>query len=280
LEKYNVGGDGESEESVAQEIKDNEETKADNENSNRVEVNLRRIINNYQKQDPQPQNENEVEMKKIENEKILEEKAERKISNISNSKVEEEAKTRERSGSQSRKESKVKKEKELLNQQFDISKESWLKRMILLLVELIITFFLSLYPNWCDEFENRNPVIDRKKEIEAKLAEKKKAEEENDIVIENIENQKNAQRDQGNSSVDFDGKDRIERVVNKSTTETKKVNNEDDQTKYQLVEETENKTEKEFVFSENVQIDNLSYYNEPVSEYKKKESENKLNANK
>jgi hypothetical protein len=88
-------------------------------------------------------------------------------------------------------------------------------------------------------------------------------------------------REPNNSSIDLpnENKFKIERDIVKSNTDTRKVNHDDDQTKYQLVEETENRTENEFVFSENVNIDNLSYFNEPMSEIKKKENENKLLTN-
>lgn len=61
-----------------------------------------------------------------------------------------------------------------------------------------------------------------------------------------------------------------ERVVIKSSNDTRLVNNDEDNRKYCLVEENENKTENEFVFSENVNIDNLSY-NEPIIESFKKQ---------
>ena len=153
----------------------------------------------------------------------------------------------------------------------------------MLLFEIIVTFFLSLYPNWCDDFEQRNPIIDRKKnqEIAAK-SEIIQPKNENDILIENMEVQKNTNVERNNSNIDLtnENKDKNERVIPKSNTDTQIVNHDDDQTKYQLVEETENRTENEFVFSENVNIDNLSYFNEPLSENKKKENENKLLTNK
>ena len=50
----------------------------------------------------------------------------------------------------------------------------------------------------------------------------------------------------------------------KSLIDTRLVNNGNDNQKYYLVEENENKTENEYVFSENINIDNLSY-NDPIT---------------
>jgi hypothetical protein len=59
-------------------------------------------------------------------------------------------------------------------------------------------------------------------------------------------------------------------IYHKSSVDTKLVNHEVEQQKYHLVEEDhERKSENEFVFSENVNIDTLSY-NEPIVESLKK----------
>jgi hypothetical protein len=70
-------------------------------------------------------------------------------------------------------------------------------------------------------------------------------------------------------------------IQHKSSVDTKLVNHEFEQnTKYHLVEESDVRTENEFVFSENVNIDTLSY-NEPIVESLKKKlqdnEENNLN---
>lgn len=224
-------------------------------------------------------------MKKIDEKALNDEKPLRKMSNLSknSNKNKEDTKIKD-SKTISRKDSKlIKKEKEYLLNQSIIKDEILPKRLCYLIFEIIITFFLSLYPNWCDDFEMRNPIIDRKKIQDNPKIEiiSTKNEEENDILIENIEVIKNFVREPNNSSIDLpnENKFKIERDIVKSNTDTRKVNHDDDQTKYQLVEETENRTENEFVFSENVNIDNLSYFNEPMSEIKKKENENKLLTN-
>ncbi len=82
---------------------------------------------------------------------------------------------------------------------------------------------------------------------------------------------------QGNY-LDYIRSQNSEKNVVKSSSDTRFVNrSEEHDQKFQLVEENESKTENEFVFSENVNIDNLSY-NEPIIEsLKKKQEEEPLN---
>jgi len=265
--------DNESEEEEKEEIKENYEKIQDNTNSAKFDE--KKIFQDKEKVIKSDEQLNEQEIKRIENERIIEEKAQRKSSSLSNKSDGE-----NKRGTSRRDLKANRKERDLLNQNVNLKDEGFFKSLLMLVIEILVTFFLSLYPNWCDDFEQRNPIIDRKKIQEIPKKEKPKVEEENDILIENIEAQPTNQREIFNSSVDFEGKEKNERTINKSNTDTRKVNNEDDQTKYHFVEEIENKTENEFVFSENVQIDNLSYFNEPVSEYKKKETENKVLSNK
>lgn len=77
-----------------------------------------------------------------------------------------------------------------------------------------------------------------------------------------------------------------EKILIKSSNDTRLVNHSEDHnmnnnnvvTKYILVDENENKTENEFVFSENVNIDTLSY-NEPLLESMKKKNEKEQEEN-
>lgn len=274
LEKLEISIDNESEEEEKEENKDN--FVKNNEQININKSSEKKIV--PEKERLIKRDENEEEIKKIENERIVEEKAQRKTSNLSNR---SEGDNNRGPSTQRKRESKsCRKEKDLLNQNINLKDESFIRRILMLIIEILVTFFLSLYPHWCDDFEHRNPLIDRKKIQETTKNEKAKTEEDNDIVIESMDAQPANQRGTMNSSLDFELKERNERTINKSNTDTRKVNNDDDQTKYHFVEEIENKTENEFVFSENVQIDNLSYFNEPVSEYKKKENENKVLNNK
>jgi hypothetical protein len=62
-------------------------------------------------------------------------------------------------------------------------------------------------------------------------------------------------------------------LIKSSNDDTRLVNHSEDQNpKFFLVEENENRTENEFVFSENVNIDTLSY-NEPIIESLRKKNE-------
>jgi hypothetical protein len=62
-------------------------------------------------------------------------------------------------------------------------------------------------------------------------------------------------------------------LIKSSNNDTRNVNHSEDQNpKFFLVEENENRTENEFVFSENVNIDTLSY-NEPIIESLRKKNE-------
>ena len=192
--------------------------------------------------------------------------------------------------------SSVKQEAKLSNKECETTYKLDLKKGEPLIVKIIhlifgiaVSFVLSLYPNWCDNFEQNNPIIEgsnedknlsqeepNREEINLNGVNLNKYDEENDILIENIDEKFNQPY---SSSVVSPGeiKDKNEKVLIKSSTNTKKVNNDDEQTKYLFVEENEeNRTEKEFVFSENINIDNLSYYNEPIESVKKKESDSTI----
>lgn len=248
-----------------------------------VKANLENIVNRANNYKANHENENldnkiddkkekeEVEMKHLGSGEIINNVEERKFNEdaIRNN-MEEEVKKEEMNNSPSKSKKKLSKD---FNEKL-LMEEPLAKRVIMLFFEGLLMFFLSLYPNWCDEFEQRNPIIERRRVQEVPNAEmtQKKNEDENDILIENVEVNRN---NQPNSNID---KDRSERLIKSTNSDTKKVNPDDDQTKYHFVEENENKTENEFVFSENVNIDNLSYYNEPISDNKKKETEKqKLN---
>jgi hypothetical protein len=69
-----------------------------------------------------------------------------------------------------------------------------------------------------------------------------------------------------------------EKIIYKSSVDTKLVNNEETQQKFHLVGDDHDRTENEFVFSENVNIDTLSY-NEPYVERKKYQDNTATNTN-
>jgi hypothetical protein len=96
-------------------------------------------------------------------------------------------------------------------------------------------------------------------------------------VGQEIEMKNLKEKAQGNY-LDYIRSQNSEKNVVKSSSDTRFVNrSEEHDQKFQLVEENESKTENEFVFSENVNIDNLSY-NEPIIEsLKKKQEEEPLN---
>ena len=65
-------------------------------------------------------------------------------------------------------------------------------------------------------------------------------------------------------------------LIKSSNNDTRNVNHSEDQNpKFFLVEENENRTENEFVFSENVNIDTLSY-NEPIIESLRKKNDDEV----
>ena len=181
------------------------------------------------------------------------------------------------------------KKEEIINKIENLKQDEPLFVKITILVfGIVVSFFLSLYPNWCDNFEENNPIIERanqnkiirqeeinKDNIQLNSVNSNKNDEENDILIENIDQKLNQNRLYNSSVVSpSDVKDRNEKNFIKSSTNTKKVNIDDEQTKYLFAEENEeNRTENEFVFSENINIDNLSYYNEPTESSKKKEND-------
>ena len=118
---------------------------------------------------------------------------------------------------------------------------------------------LSLFPLWCDEFENNNPVIVRNttQTVENRVVELDE--------IESNHSQERELKSLQEKTVPHEFKSQISEKI--PYEDTRMVNISDGQNnpnnKFFLVEENESKTENEFVFSENVNIDNLSY-NEPI----------------
>lgn len=167
----------------------------------------------------------------------------------------------------------------------------------------IWVFFFSLFPAWSDEFELHNPYPKANTTVNSNNAINQQQENNTERNIENIENidnntdpntgiykniintvvidekiEEHKEKVLDNITHEYlrDRNSEKEKVVIKSYTDTRYVNRSEDQNnngKYLLVEEeNENKTENEFVFSENVNIDTLSY-NEPLVESWKKKHE-------
>jgi len=191
----------------------------------------------------------------------------------------------------------------------NIKNEGFLKSAVSLLIEFLITFCLSLYPGWCDEFENKNPVINNDaliqpenannnneinneeelKNMEEKIKEdidknllkelntkededskEKKLEAANKVSI-NTDIDENVLSENNEKNNPKEGK--YERVILKSSNDTRNVNH-DEQSKTFNIFPDDIKTENEFIFSENAYIDNISYNNESLFEaHKRREME-------
>jgi len=193
---------------------------------------------------------------------------------------------------------------------YDIYSNSFIiiRYYLTFLFEIIFTLIMSLFPFWFDEFELHNPVILQQIESELSQTQNLISEEPiNDIKNENhittnenqindrraenkeesqiLENEMNSLRPEiemvsrKQKLPDYSKSIISEKILIKSSNDTRLVNNSEDhnnvnnlQPKYILVDENENRTENEFVFSENVNIDTLSY-NEPILESLKKKNE-------
>jgi hypothetical protein len=113
---------------------------------------------------------------------------------------------------------------------------------------------------WCDEFEINNPVIQRiintPNQEEAQIEEK-----------QSNHSQERELKSLQEKAMPNEFKSQISEKAPTPNDETKLVNisegHNNHKNKFFLVEENESKTENEFVFSENVNIDTLSY-NEPI----------------
>lgn len=148
-------------------------------------------------------------------------------------------------------------------------------------VEIFYTFIMSLFPMWCDEFEQNNPVIITNQENNQEIPENQQANGNNfeNPNLEHLPDNHSHEMEDLNKPLSEQDKHHSqheqmsEKILIKSSNDTRLVNpSEGQNVKYFLVEENENKTENEFVFSENVNIDTLSY-NEPVVEGWKKKHE-------
>jgi hypothetical protein len=144
---------------------------------------------------------------------------------------------------------------------------------------------MSLFPMWCDEYERLYPIINPQNITDASLSQQNNlsTNQEDAGISNNADNNSansqslinfnrsnnNSNQIEGELQNDKNGQ-YSEKVLIKSSNDTRLANPSVDQNnKYHLVEENENKTENEFVFSENVNIDTLSY-NEPIIEKWKK----------
>jgi hypothetical protein len=148
---------------------------------------------------------------------------------------------------------------------------------------------MSLFPLWCDEFEQHNPIILQNRNNPQNNIQNS----QNNSAVNPTINPTQPERDSlsQNNSMSNNSKNLTipretelkgnpqnteqlsEKILIKSSNDTRLVNpSEDQNNKYFLVEDIENKTENEFVFSENVNIDTLSY-NEPILESLKKKHE-------
>jgi hypothetical protein len=168
---------------------------------------------------------------------------------------------------------------------------------------------MSLFPFWYEEFEIQNPLISQ--QIVNEVSQTQNATNEETIPqTNNIENQITENENEFNDirgenkketqiieqemdslrpEIEMVSRKQIlpdyaksiasEKILIKSSNDTRLVNHSEEhniinnlETKYILVDENENRTENEFVFSENVNIDTLSY-NEPILESLKKKNE-------
>lgn len=126
---------------------------------------------------------------------------------------------------------------------------------------------MSAYPKWSDDFEEKHPIIrPRTLSTEIELAH---LQPEDPTIVRGRAATEDQHADQDNDAHNS------EKIVIKSSNDTRRVNNDEDGRQFLFVE-NENKTENEYVFSENVNIDTLSY-NEPMIEFKKKQEEEKEN---
>ncbi len=133
----------------------------------------------------------------------------------------------------------------------------------MLIYETTYTLFLSLFPMWCDKFELHNPVIQRSPNI-ASIQNNPQEPVIPEVEKESTHSQERELKSLQEKAVPQEFKSQISE---KAHDGTKIVNlsegHNNPNNKFFLVEENESKTENEFVFSENVNIDNLSY-NEPI----------------
>ena len=289
LEKYDLISERSNDDK--EDVKTNVENiiaKANNEENKENNLDENKEINEKVFESEMNNLKNKIE-KTIKEEKLMENDITKEIKNPNVRKISvEEKQDISVTSNNNNKDQKIsKKEREMINLSLAIKNETFPKRILTLIYEIIYTFLFSLYPNWCDEFEQNNPIIVRENRKVLDLSRTKVEdenqdtsnnnnkennnnliiEEENKIIIENIDMTKN--------SIDFTNYNRnFEKIILKSNSDTRKVNNDDDQTKYLLVEENENRTENEFVFSENINIDNLSCINEPITESKKNSQTN------
>lgn len=143
----------------------------------------------------------------------------------------------------------------------DLQKEAKPNRFLyygFFLLEILFTMVLSLIPVWSDQFEMSNPMIVQEREEQLENDESNEREE-------NLADRVSSQRHEVEELKD-------EKEVIKSSTNTRKVHNDEQSKKFNIIQD-ENKTENEFIFSENVYIDNLSYNESMPNERKKVEDE-------
>jgi hypothetical protein len=140
------------------------------------------------------------------------------------------------------------------------------------LIEIAYTFIFSLFPLWSDQFEIDHPIIKQQAQNEQEIV-------NNELPPEFVQEEVNLEKEiqqvemqnlkMENNTISHNSGDK---PIKSFIDETRLVNNGNDNQKYYLVEENENKTENEYVFSENINIDNLSY-TEPITTKKKYEEQ-------
>jgi hypothetical protein len=135
------------------------------------------------------------------------------------------------------------------------------------IIEIIYTFFASLFPNWSDDFEQNNPIQSRKNSNANTNSPTDNQQANNNIIAdENIQNEPTLVNE---NLIDN---------PKSSENNTKLAINDVNSNKFKLTDQHENKTENEYEFSENINIDTLSY-NEPAFESLKRLSEIKETEN-
>ena len=220
-------------------------------------------------------NENDKrEIEKIEQEKQKEIKLEN-INEYINEILKNKNKKNKNKKEQIIKENKNNKKEEIKNK----FPETGLNFYIICINEIIFVLFMSLFPFWCDKFEQENPFPEEKKN-DVNESEENNINENNDNLNENINqndlnNEDNKKEEEGSLSqkISDSQKQTYSKIVNIS--ESSDLNH----FKILKKEQNDNKTEKEYEFSENGGIDNLSlnenleYFKQKIENEKEKEKE-------
>lgn len=131
---------------------------------------------------------------------------------------------------------------------------------------ILKTFLFSMIPPWSEEFERNNPII-QPIQTEAEIKQDVKQDEKIESTLKNEINLENEQNKQS-LLTDLDEVDH-QKKEKKTISETKRVNLDINSNlkRFNLInEENFDEASREFVFSDNVVIENISYQNESIQE--------------